>query len=142
LFATGHDYWGLFVAGLMAMVDYVDGEVARFDGGGSALGAHLDTSLDYLYLMLLIGTLGWSHHCMIWAYSALVTITFSNWVQYNGGGKYTLPFFMQTVFILPLTILLKEVGIGLGIITAYQLTRTVILYERSIECWRNSASLR
>jgi hypothetical protein len=79
---------------------------------------------------------------MIWAYSALVTITFSNWVQYNGGGKYTLPFFMQTVFILPLTILLKEVGIGLGIITAYQLTRTVILYERSIECWRNSASLR
>ncbi|MEV0588986.1 phosphatidylinositol phosphate synthase [Nonomuraea sp. NPDC050310] len=47
LFPLGHLWWGAFVIGLFALLDLLDGVVARLGGGGgSTWGAFLDSTFD------------------------------------------------------------------------------------------------
>lgn len=47
MFPLGHLWWGAFIIGLFALLDMLDGVVARLGGGqGSTWGAFLDSSFD------------------------------------------------------------------------------------------------
>jgi phosphatidylglycerophosphate synthase len=133
LFLSGCALIGLLTAGLMAMVDYVDGTIARAKGGNTAFGAYLDTSLDWLYLMLLIGVLGFHYNCILYSYIALMMITFGNWVEYNGKVKFHLPFIFGIKFLLVIGIIFNIIPVSLLAIAVTQGIRTGIMYERSIK---------
>ncbi len=131
-FSLGNDYLGLFLAIIMAALDYCDGTIARERNECSHLGEYLDTSLDWLYLMLIIGALSYNHDSMIIGYIILITLTFSNWVQYNGKTYFKLPFYLGIIPILVISILFKQVKIGLMLIMVSQSFKTIIMYWRSL----------
>lgn len=131
LFGIGEEWLGLLTAGLMAMIDYVDGTIAR-KRGSTQLGAYLDTSLDWLYLMLLIGVISYTQEVMALGYVGLVAITFGNWVEFNGNIKYRFPFFLRPLFLLPLSIVIGRMDLGILWITIIQLYRTGRMYLWSI----------
>lgn len=128
LFSQGKNCLGLEMAILMAMVDYVDGTVARAKGGNTRKGAYLDTSLDWLYLMLLIGTISGRHNCLTTGYLALVAITFGNWVEYNGDVKFKMPFIFGIKFLLVVGIVFGGLDISILLITITQTLRTGGMY--------------
>lgn len=132
LFGYRREWLGLLTAILMAMVDYIDGTIARARGGSSKKGAYLDTSLDWLYLMLLIGVLSHAYTCLVSGYLALVAITFGNWVEYNGDVKFKLPFILGIKFLLVAGIILNRVDISILLIAITQGYRTGRMYLWSI----------
>ena len=136
LFATGREILGLLTAGLMAMVDYVDGTVARAREGNSKLGQYLDTSLDWFYLMLLIGAISYHHNIMTIGYLTLIAIVFGNWIEYNKvskvGGGYNLPLFLGIIPILVVGILIQHVRESIFLIMITQWYRTGRMYLWSI----------
>lgn len=132
LFIRGHEYLGLLVAGLMAMVDYVDGSIARARGGNSKLGQYLDTSLDWLWLMLFIGATSYHNNVMHIGYVALIAITWSNWVEFNGKAKFkrVFPFGISHIMVIGILVGKTEWAIiGVAIVQWY---RAIQLYRRSI----------
>lgn len=131
-FLKGKEILGLLVAGLMAGIDYIDGEIARARGGSTALGQYLDTSLDWLYLMLLIGSISYHNQIMPIGYLALMGITFGNWVEYNGKVKLKLPFPLGISHLIVLGIVLRITPIGVIMIAITQCLRTILMYWRSI----------
>jgi len=132
LFLIGREILGLLTAGLMAMVDYIDGEIARARGGNSKLGQYLDTSLDWLYLMLLIGSISYYHNIMTVGYLSLIAITFGNWIEFNGNVKLKLSFPLGISHLIVIGILLGNLKLGIIYIAIVQSIRTIILYWRSI----------
>jgi phosphatidylglycerophosphate synthase len=132
LFSMGIEGMGLLTAGLAAMVDYIDGTIARARGGSSSIGAYLDTSLDWLWLMLLIGAISYHHEVMTIGYLALVAITFGNWVQYNGKVNIVLPFPLGVSHLMVLGILLRHAEWGITGIMLTQGARTALMYWRSV----------
>jgi len=134
LFFLGEEVLGLLVSFLMAMMDYIDGEIARARGASSKLGEYLDTSLDWLYLMLLLGAIGFSSQTLPLAYLALVSVTWGNWVEFNGGAECKLPLPLTTGFIIPISVLAGHSGAGIACIAGIQTIRTIILYRRSVTC--------
>lgn len=131
LFLIGKELAALLTAGLAAMVDYVDGTVARA-GRGSPNGAYLDTSLDWLWLMLLIGAISYHHRIMDIGYLALIAITFGNWVQYNGKVNVRLPFPLGISHLMVGGILIGHAEWGITGIMLTQGARTTLMYWRSI----------
>lgn len=131
LFAFGYEYLGLLTAGLAAMVDYVDGTVARA-GRENPKGAYLDTSLDWLWLMMLIGAISYHHNVLLWGYIALIAITFGNWVEYNGKVKFQYPFPLGISHLLVISILFHHANYGIIIIAITQVLKTGGMYLWSI----------
>lgn len=131
LFAFGREYLGLLTAGLAAMVDYVDGTVARA-GRGSKNGAYLDTSLDWLWLMMIIGAISYHHKILYIGYLALAAITFGNWVEYNGKVNFKLIFPFGISHLLVLGIIFGKADIAICAIAGTQLLRTGGMYLWSI----------
>lgn len=132
LFAEGREILGLLTASLMAMVDYIDGEIARAKGGNTKLGQYLDTSLDWLWLMLLIGAISYSHKIMSIGYITLIAITFGNWIEYNGNVKLKLPFPFGISHLLVIGILIRQIQFSILAIMLIQWIRTILMYKRSI----------
>ena len=131
LFAIGYDFYGWLLAVLVAMVDYVDGTIAR-SGRGHPRGQFLDTSLDWLYLMLLIGAISYHHNIMIVGYLTLVAITFANWVQYNGDVNIRIPYLLNTEILLTIGVLTNKLKYIIIFMMFYQWIRVAIMYRRSI----------
>jgi len=132
LFLAGYDLLGLILGGLAAMIDYIDGSIARARGGNSKAGMYLDTSSDWLYLMLLIGAISYHHQIMPLGYITLIAITFGNWVQYNGNVNVKIPNGLNITCILMWSILLGHAEYGITAIMFIQTIRTALLYWRSI----------
>ena len=130
-FLKGYELQGLFLAGIMAMIDYVDGTIGRA-GRGSPLGAYLDISLDWLYLMLLIGAISYQHDIMLFGYITLIAITFSNWVEYNGLVNYELPKCLGIIPLLLIFIFTNHLKYGILCIMITQSYRAGRLYLCSI----------
>jgi phosphatidylglycerophosphate synthase len=133
LFATGREFLGLLTAVLMAAIDYVDGTVARARSGNTKKGQYLDTSLDWLYLMLLIGGISYHHNILLSGYLALVAIVFSNWVQYNGNVEVKLPSILGIKVCLVVGILFGRTDLGILAIAIIQWVKTTYMYLRSIK---------
>jgi hypothetical protein len=131
LFATGHEIIALLVSGIVAMIDYIDGSIARARGGNSKKGAYLDTSLDWVWLMLLIGAISYHHDIMLIGYLALMGITLTNWVQYNGNVNVVLKFPLGISHLLVLGILTRNVDISILLIALTQWGRLSLMYLRS-----------
>ena len=136
LFTLGHEYIGLLVAGLMAMVDYVDGTIARARGGNTKLGIYLDTSLDWLWLMLFIGSVSYYNNTMLIGYLALIAITWGNWVEYNGNVKVKIIFPFRVTHLMVIGILTQRADLGIMGVAIVQWYRAIKLYRRSI-CYKN-----
>ena len=132
LFFFGYEILGLAIAVLAAMVDFIDGSVARARGGNTKLGQYLDTSLDWLYLMLLMGAISYHHNILPIGYLALIAITWGNWVEYNGNSKCRTPFLLTTTNIIGISILVRHAGLGIILVALVQWCRTVQLYRRSV----------
>ena len=132
LFSLGYEITGLFVALLAAMVDFIDGSIARARGGNTKFGQYLDTSLDWLYLMLLIGAISWRNDVMVIGYFALIAITFGNWVEFNGNVKCKIPFILGISPLIITGVLIGHLGFSIIAIAFVQGIRTIILYRRSI----------
>lgn len=131
LFALGYELIGLLVAGIGAMVDYIDGTVARY-GRGSPNGQFLDTSSDWLFLMMLIGAISYYHQIMPLGYLTLIFLTWGNWVQYNGNVNIKLPKYLTCTLILTLSIILRHAELGITGIMFVQGIRTGLLYWRAV----------
>lgn len=131
LFALGYEIIGLLTTVLGAMVDVVDGSVARA-GRGSKNGAYLDTSLDWIYLMLFIGAISWHHNIMTIGYLSLIAITWGNWVQYNGKVNWELPFPLGIKHLIAIGIVLGHAEWGIIGIMVTQWFRTGRMYLWSI----------
>ena len=131
LFASGREVLGLLVTGLGAMVDVIDGSIARA-GRGLPNGKYLDTSLDWIYLMLFIGSISYYHNMMVIGYLCLIAITWGNWVEFNGKTKWELPFPFGIKHLVTIGVLTGHLGLGLIGICITQWLRTLILYMRSI----------
>lgn len=136
LFVKGWDVLGLLTAGLMAMVDYVDGTIARERNQVSKLGKYLDTSLDWLYLMLLIGAISYHHNILPIGYITLVALVFGNWVEYNGNSDVVMPMWLGKIPILTISILLGKAEYGIILIMFVQVIKTTLQYWRSL--WKLS----
>jgi len=132
LFLIGYDLLGLSIGGLAAMIDYIDGSIARARGGNSKLGQYLDTSSDWLYLMLLIGAISYHHQILPLGYITLIAITFGNWVEYNANINVKIPPGLNITSVLMWSILLGHAEYGITAIMFIQSIRTALLYERSI----------
>jgi len=132
LFIRGYEILGLLTAGLMAMVDYIDGTVARKKKQISKLGEYLDTSLDWLYLMLLIGAISYAHKIMGIGYLCLVAIVFSNWIEFSEKVKVELPKFLGITPLLVGSILIGHAEWGIIGICVTQWVKTLIMYRRSL----------
>ena len=132
LFLAGKDLLGLVFGGLAAMIDYIDGSIARARGGNSKAGMYLDTSSDWLYLMFLIGAISYSHGILALGYITILALTFGNWVQYNGNVNIKLPPGLNITCILMWSILLGHAEYGIAAIMFIQSIRTALLYKRSI----------
>jgi hypothetical protein len=131
-FALGYEFLGLLLAGLCAMIDYVDGTVARA-GRGHPKGQYLDTSLDWLYLMLLIGAICFYHNIMVIGYLILIAITFGNWVQYNGGVNVKLPLWLGIDVFITIGVLTRKLDIAMLCVLLIQSIRTAVMYYRSMK---------
>lgn len=138
LFLTKHDLLGLVVGGIAAMIDYIDGSVARAKGGNTKLGMYMDTSSDYLYLMMLIGAISYAHGILVLGTITIIAITFGNWVQYNGGVNVKIPNGLNITSVLMWSILLGHAEYGIALIMILQSTRTSLMYRRSL--WNISRS--
>ena len=132
LFACGKEWLGLLVAGLMAMVDYIDGAIAKATTGYTKLGMYLDTSLDWLWLMLFIGAVSYHNNIMLIGYLALIAITWGNWVEFNGKVKLKLIFPFGISHLMVLGILFGKAGWGIICVAIVQGYRTIQLYRRSV----------
>ena len=132
LFAWGVELMGLLVAGLMAMVDYIDGSIAKVRTGYTRLGIYLDTSLDWLYLMLLVGAISYHHNIMPIGYIALIAIAWGNWVEFNGKTKLKLIFPFGISHLIVLGILFRRAEWGIIGVAFVQTLRSIELYRRSI----------
>jgi phosphatidylglycerophosphate synthase len=121
---------GLLTTGLGAMVDVVDGSVARV-GRGSKNGSFLDTSLDWIYLMLFIWAISFHHNILTIGYFALIFITWGNWIQYNGFVNWELPFPLGIKHLVTIGILIGHAEWGITAILITQATRTLLLYWRA-----------
>jgi len=132
MFVKGHELLGLLFALLAAMVDFIDGSIARARGGNTVLGEYLDTSLDWLYLMLVIGAISYHHNIMTIGYLALIAITWGNWVEYNGNAKCKIPFFLGISWLIVIGVLLGRLDDFICSIMIVQWVRTIILYWRSV----------
>lgn len=130
-FAIGYEYLGLLTASLMAMIDYVDGTIARLRNENSPKGEYLDTSLDWLYLMLLIGAISYYHNIMVFGYIMLIALTFGNWVKYFSLVKVPdCPTFIIPTLVIG--IILKRADISIIVLTLFQCLRTGGMYLWSI----------
>lgn len=134
MFGLGHNWLALVFGFWMAMFDYIDGEVARATRGNSKLGQYLDTSLDWLYLMLLIGVLSYTSNCMFIGYIILIALTFGNWVEYNG--KVKPPFSTCIIPLIVLGIILEKLPLALLLLMFRLTARTFLMYWRSV--WNQS----
>jgi phosphatidylglycerophosphate synthase len=133
LFSLRLDIWGLVVGGFAAMVDYIDGTVARARNQTGKFGMYLDTSSDWLYLMMLIGAISYAHNILLLGYITLIAMTFGNWVEYNNlkGINVKIPLWLGICPILIITILLGHAEYGITAIMFIQTIRTALLYWRS-----------
>lgn len=132
LFATGHEIIGLLTTVLGAMVDVVDGTVARA-GRGSKNGSYLDTSLDWIYLMLFVGAISFHHNIMTIGYITLMAITYGNWLQYNGKYNWELPFPLGIKHLIAMGVMVGHAEWGIVGIAVTQWLRTGIIYFNSIK---------
>jgi len=132
LFAYGSELLGLLVAGLMAMVDYIDGSIARARSGNSKLGQYLDTSLDWVWLMLFIGSVSYHHNIMHIGYLALIALTWGNWIQYNGNVNVKLCFPFRVAHLMVFGILTNHAEWGIIGVAVIQWYRTIKMYRRSM----------
>ena len=132
LFANGREALGLLTAGLMAMIDYLDGEIAQARGGHTRLGAYLDTSLDWLYLMLLVGSISYYHKIMPIGYLCLIAISWGNWIEFNGKVNIRLLFPLGISHLIVIGILIGKVHWGITGVMFVQWIRTILMYRRSI----------
>ena len=130
LFTLGRELWGLLIAGLAAMVDYIDGEVARARGGNSKLGQYLDTSLDWLWLQLLIWAISYNHGILPIGTLCIILIMWGNWVEYNGQVKLKLPFPLGISHLLVLGVF-SNIGFYLILLTQFYRVGRMYLWSIS-----------
>ena len=130
LFFHSNFFTGLLVAGLVVLIDNIDGEIARATTGNTKGGKYLDTSLDWLYLQFLIFSISYASGVLTWGVLAVIMITYGNWVQYNG--KVNLPQYFGITPILAGSILLRKPEYGIILISITQTIRTLIMYGRSL----------
>ena len=131
LFFKGYFLLGLLVAGLVVLLDNVDGEVARATRGNTKQGEYLDTSLDWLYLMFLLFSISYASGVLAWGTLAIIAITYGNWVQYNGKVNAWLPPYLGITPLLIFGIILQHANYGIMAIAIIQTIRTITLYWRS-----------
>ncbi len=131
-FAMAHPFAGLLFAFLAAMVDFIDGAIAKARTGYTKLGMFLDTSLDWLYLMLLIGAISWHNNIMAIGYIALIAITWGNWVEYNGKAKCKIPFFLGISPLIIIGVFTGHLKLSIFVIAIVQWIRAIKLYKGAV----------
>jgi hypothetical protein len=128
-FATGFNFMGLLFALLAAMVDFIDGAIAKARTGYTKLGQYLDTSLDWLYL---IGAISWRNNIMYIGYLALIAITWGNWVEFNGNVKCKIPFLLGISPLIITGVFIGHLEWSIIAIAVVQWIRAIKLYRRSV----------
>lgn len=131
-FAMGHPFAGLLFALLAAMVDFIDGAIAKARTGYTKLGIFLDTSLDWLYLMLLIGAISYYNNIMVIGYLALIAITWGNWVEFNGKVKCKIPFLLGISPLIIWGVFMNDLYFSIIAIAIVQWVRAIKLYRRAV----------
>jgi phosphatidylglycerophosphate synthase len=124
---------GLFFCIFGGMVDYIDGALARARGGETDLGKWLDTSLDWLAYLLLIGGISYGVDNMLCGIVCLIGTGYSNYIDTTRPSIRldNLPF--SPIFFIVLGAVLNQMRLCLYLMTFFSVLRASILFVLATE---------
>lgn len=123
--ATGHNLIALCFILANIPIDFIDGELAKKTGQMTKLGAYLDTSLDWLWQLMLLGVMIWRTDLVVWGLLALISVVYSNYLSATSRTQLDdFPFVMK--YYLFVGILFNKLDWAL-VIVAIAYTLKVIL---------------
>ena len=79
--ATGHNVIALLLILINVPIDFLDGEVAKATGQMTKLGAYLDTSLDWIWQLSLLGAMVYRTNLVTWGLVAIISTVYSNYLS-------------------------------------------------------------
>jgi len=123
---------GLLFCILSGIIDYIDGDLARKTTGETKLGEYLDTSLDWLWYLLLIGGVAYGVDKMVVGCLCVIFTAFGNYLDTRHRSLYLGSFpFSPIIFILVCSLFSRMV-ICLYLMTFFALLRCILLLSSSI----------
>ena len=133
-FSRGDYLIALGFAGINFMLDYIDGELARRHGGETKKGGWIDTSLDWLYYLLLIGAIAYATNQMVMGFVCIIATVFANYISSTRRlGVYgSFPF-------SPIAFIISGALSGYMVQAFWAITFFAVL--RGILLWRDSINL-
>ena len=80
---TGHNIISLLFILINVPIDFIDGEVAKATNQFTKLGSWLDTSLDWLWQLMLLGTIVYKMQGIWLAIGlwAIIAVVYSNYIS-------------------------------------------------------------
>ena len=78
---TGHNLIALGFVLANIPIDFIDGELAKATGQMTKLGAYLDTTLDWIWQLLLLAVMVWTTDLIIWGLLAIIAVVLSNYLS-------------------------------------------------------------
>lgn len=100
---TGHNIIALILILINIPIDFIDGEVAKKTNQMTKLGSYLDTSLDWLWQLLLLGSLAYVTQLWIWGIVCIIAVAFSNYLSATSRTQLDdFPFVMKYYLFLGL----------------------------------------
>jgi len=134
-FAIGHTLWALYFCVIYNLLDYIDGELARRKFGGSTqFGTWLDTSLDWLLYLLIIGGMSYGTKTYFIGYICLISTVYGNYVSVTTRqNKALCGFPFSPVVWIALGAVTGQIYYTLLVMTVVSIVRVMLLWKSSIK---------
>lgn len=133
-FSTGLPRIALIFCILSGMIDYIDGALARRKfGGNTDLGKWLDTSLDWLYYLMLIGGISYGVGQMVLGSVCIIATVFANYIDTQRPTIKLDGFPFSPVAFIIVGAVLNQMSVALYCMTFFAVLRAIILWKNSIK---------
>ena len=131
-FARGLPRLGLLFCIMGGMIDYIDGTLARKKfGGNTEKGRWLDTSLDWLYYLLLIGGISYGVNNMSIGIICIVATVFSNYIDTQRPSISLGYFPFSPVAFIVVGSIFNQMTLCLYLMTFFAVLRASLLWRAS-----------
>ena len=131
-FARGLPRLGLLFCIMGGIIDYIDGTLARRKfGGNTEKGKWLDTSLDWLYYLLLIGGIGYGVGHMSIGIICIVATVFSNYIDTQRPSISLGYFPFSPVIFIVGGAIINQMTLCLYLMTFFAILRSSLLWRAS-----------
>lgn len=122
---TGHNLLCLLFIFINIPVDFLDGEIAKATHQFTRVGEWLDTSLDWLWQLMILATLTYISGYTIIGLIAIIAVVYSNYISATSKKQLDdFPFVMK--YYLFFGILTTLYGLTLSVIALAYISKTLI----------------